>query len=181
MREKNDRTGGLLMKTKQITATALMAALVFTGTFFFKIPTPMNGYVHLGDCMIILAVVLIGPLQGAFAGAIGAGLSDLLGGYAIYVLPTVIIKSLLAILVGLFAYRILKGRKYGWLVGAIVGSIVHIFLYTLTAAILYGFYGAIADLPLNIVQSVCGVVCSAVLIILFEKSHVMERLKRLSH
>ena len=50
--------------TKTITTTALMAALVFVGTFFFKIPSPFGGYAHLGDCMIILAVCLLGTYRG---------------------------------------------------------------------------------------------------------------------
>ena len=49
-----------------------MAALVFTGTYFFKIPTAF-GYTHLGDCMIILTVCLFGTRRGMLAGAIGAG------------------------------------------------------------------------------------------------------------
>ena len=61
------------MKTRSITATALMAALVFAGTYFFKIPSPFGGYAHLGDCMIILGVCLLGTTRGMLAGAIGAG------------------------------------------------------------------------------------------------------------
>ena len=45
--------------TLDMAITGLMAALVFTGTYFFKIPTAF-GYTHLGDCMIILTVCLFG-------------------------------------------------------------------------------------------------------------------------
>ena len=78
------------LKTSDITVTAAMAALVFLGTYVFKIPT-ISGYIHLGDCMILLTVVLFGTRKGAVAGAIGAGLSDLLGGFAYWVLPTILI------------------------------------------------------------------------------------------
>ena len=44
---------------KDIAVVGLMIALVFTGTFYFKIPTAF-GYTHLGDCMIILATCLLG-------------------------------------------------------------------------------------------------------------------------
>lgn len=57
--------------TLDMAITGLMAALVFTGTYFFKIPTAF-GYTHLGDCMIILTVCLFGHPQGKLAGAIGA-------------------------------------------------------------------------------------------------------------
>ena len=64
------------MKTKDITLTGLMAALIFIGTFFFKIPSPF-GYNHFGDGFMLLTVFMLGYKKGAFAGAIGAGLADL--------------------------------------------------------------------------------------------------------
>ena len=41
--------------TLDISIIGLMSALVFVGTYFFKIPSAF-GYTHLGDCMIILTV-----------------------------------------------------------------------------------------------------------------------------
>jgi len=78
--------------TLDMAITGLMAALVFTGTYFFKIPTAF-GYTHLGDCMIILTVCLFGTRRGMLAGAIGAGLSDFIAGYAAWVLPTIVLKG----------------------------------------------------------------------------------------
>lgn len=46
--------------TLDMAITGLMAALVFTGTYFFKIPTAF-GYTHLGDCMIILTSACSAP------------------------------------------------------------------------------------------------------------------------
>ena len=45
--------------TLDISIIGLMSALVFVGTYFFKIPSAF-GYTHLGDCMIILTVCLFG-------------------------------------------------------------------------------------------------------------------------
>ena len=77
--------------TLDISIIGLMSALVFVGTYFFKIPSAF-GYTHLGDCMIILTVCLFGTRRGVLAGAIGAGLSDFLGGYAVWVLPTMVLS-----------------------------------------------------------------------------------------
>lgn len=67
------------LTTRDITLVGVMAALVFAGTYFFKIPSPLTmGYTHLGDCMIFLTVYLFGWKKGALAGAIGATLSDVL-------------------------------------------------------------------------------------------------------
>ena len=109
--------------TMDVAIIGLMAALVFTGTYFFKIPSAF-GYTHLGDCMIILTVCLFGTRRGILAGAIGAGLSDFIGGYAVWVVPTMVLKGLWALIAGLITYKLLPGRKYSWLLGAIIGGIV---------------------------------------------------------
>ncbi len=80
--------------------------------------------------MIILTVCLFGTRRGVLAGAIGAGLSDFLGGYAVWVLPTMVLKGLWAFIAGTIAYKLLPNFKYSWLVGAIVGGIAHIIGYT---------------------------------------------------
>ena len=107
--------------TLDISIIGLMTALVFIGTYFFKIPSAF-GYTHLGDCMIILTVCLFGTRRGVIAGALGAGLSDFIGGYAIWVLPTMLLKGLWALVAGWIAYKLLPGFRYSWLVGAIVGG-----------------------------------------------------------
>lgn len=52
--------------TLDISIIGLMSALVFVGTYFFKIPSAF-GYTHLGDCMIILTVCLFGTRRGVLA------------------------------------------------------------------------------------------------------------------
>lgn len=92
------------MKTdvKKFVLTGLMTALVFVLTFTLKVPVPYtSGYIHLGDSMIYLSVIVLGPIYGAFASGIGSMLADLLAGYAQYAIPTLIIKSLMALIMGL--------------------------------------------------------------------------------
>lgn len=158
---------------KEIVTTGMMAALVFVGTYFFKIPTAF-GYTHLGDCMIILTVCLFGTKKGVLAGAIGAGLSDLLGGYFVWVLPTVVIKGLWALIMGLIAYKLLPKFKFNWLVGAFAGGIVHVILYTLVKVPLYGLPYAIARIPVISAQTLCGIVFGAVLYMVVYKIPVIK-------
>lgn len=90
------------LRTRQLVLTGLMTALVFLFTFTVKVPVPFtSGYIHLGDAMIFLSVLAVGPIHGAFAAGVGSMLSDLLGGYAQYALPTLIIKAVMALLTGL--------------------------------------------------------------------------------
>ena len=82
--------------------TGLMTALIFILTFIIKIPVPYTaGYIHLGDSMIFLSVIAVGPFYGAFAAGIGSMFADIAGGYAQYAIPTLIIKSSMALVMGL--------------------------------------------------------------------------------
>jgi uncharacterized membrane protein len=84
-------------KTREMVTTALMAALIFVATFLIKIPNPATGgYSHMGDCMIFLAVVFLGRKNGSMAAGIGGALSDFLAGAPIWILPTFIIKYIMA-------------------------------------------------------------------------------------
>lgn len=70
-------------KTRTLVMTALMAAIIFVATYIIKIPNPATGgYSHMGDCMIFLAVIMLGRKNGAIAAGIGGALSDLLAGAA---------------------------------------------------------------------------------------------------
>ncbi|MFQ9127709.1 MAG: ECF transporter S component [Butyricicoccaceae bacterium] len=89
------------MDLKRIVRIAMMAALIFAGTYTFKIPIAITGgYTHLGDCAIFVGVMLLGRKDGALAAALGAALSDLLSGAMLWVLPTFIIKGIVALIAG---------------------------------------------------------------------------------
>lgn len=84
------------MKTKYITFTAIMSAIIFVTTaYILHIPVG-NGYVHIGDSFVYLAGCLLPKQYAIFAGIIGATLADGLTGYAIWIVPSAIIKGLTA-------------------------------------------------------------------------------------
>lgn len=76
---------------KMLCLTAVLAAFVFIMTFLPKIPIPL-GYAHLGDAVIYLLVLFIGRKEACFAASIGSALADLIGGFPIWIIPTLIIK-----------------------------------------------------------------------------------------
>jgi uncharacterized membrane protein len=89
------------LKTKDVAISGIMIALVFVLTFAIKVPVPFTrGYVHLGDSMIFISAILFGRRVGALAGGLGSALADLVGGYAYWAIPTLIIKSVMGALVG---------------------------------------------------------------------------------
>lgn len=162
--------------TMDVAIIGLMAALVFTGTYFFKIPSAF-GYTHLGDCMIILTVCLFGTRRGVLAGAIGAGLSDFIGGYAVWVVPTMVLKGLWALIAGLITYKLLPGRKYSWFLGAIIGGIVHVAGYTLVKIPLYGPVVAFGEVFTLTCQTTAGIVLGGVAYTVLSQSPAIRSLQ----
>ena len=80
------------LNSRTISINALAIALVCLSTMFLQFPIPL-GYAHLGNCFILISGVFFGPVTGLLAGGIGSALSDLLTGYAQWIIPTLIIKG----------------------------------------------------------------------------------------
>lgn len=100
-------------KTFELVLTGLLTALILTGTMMIRIPVSFtNGYVHLGDAFIYLAVLAVGKKKGAFAAGCGSALADLLSGYAHYVPWTFVIKALMAFVMGVVIDYMKKRGTY---------------------------------------------------------------------
>ncbi|MGN1367377.1 MAG: ECF transporter S component [Aristaeellaceae bacterium] len=147
------------LSVKKLCLAGVLAALVFVMTYVPKVPVPVTGgYVHLGDGAIFLAALLLGPL-GIPAAAIGSGLSDLLGGYMVYVIPTVMIKGLVA----LVAWKVWK--EGSWLravIAFVAAEVVMVLGYFAFEAVMYGAAAAWAAVGPNCIQGVAGVVLGLV-------------------
>ena len=113
------------MDLKRIVRIAMMAALIFAGTYTFKIPIAITGgYTHLGDCAIFVGVMLLGRKDGALAAALGAALSDLLSGAMLWVLPTFIIKGIMALISPAAAIATIPTITMQTIAGIVIASVV---------------------------------------------------------
>ena len=151
---------------KKLILAALFAALSCVATMSIRIPTPgTSGYIHPGDAIVILSGVILGPVWGFLAGGIGSALSDLIGGYFIYVPITFVIKGLVALAAGLLYQKVGKNQKSRY-IAVILGGVADIILvaggYFVCEFFIYGA-GAAASIPANIIQGVGGLVISCIL------------------
>lgn len=165
------------LHTKKIINSALFAALVFCATYVTKIPTSM-GYIHIGDCFILLGTWILGPVYGGLSAAIGSMLCDLIGGYPQYLLPTFIIKGLMAV-IGYYLYKMLK-KKMSHLSIIISGCIAAVFMafgyYFVEAIFLgYGFGGAAVSIIPNLMQGFFGTVCATIIFGIFRKNKTLSK------
>ena len=151
---------------KKLILAALFAALSCVATMSIRIPTPgTSGYIHPGDAIVILSGVILGPVWGFLAGGIGSALSDLIGGYFIYVPITFVIKGLVALAAGLLYQKVGKNQKSRY-IAVILGGVADVILvaggYFVCEFFIYGA-GAAASIPANIIQGVGGLVISCIL------------------
>ena len=84
------------VKIRKLVLAALFAALCTVMTLVIQIPSPMQGYVNLGDCAVLLSAWVLGPVYGGVAAGTGSMLADLFSGYAHYAPGTFLIKLCMA-------------------------------------------------------------------------------------
>lgn len=158
--------------TSKVVLTALMMCIIMIAIMFIKIPIPFTqGYVHPGDAMIFLAVLVLGWKYGAIAAAFGGMLGDVLGGFAAWAPWTFCIKGIMAIILGLIveaAFR-KEGRSKGALlaieiVGMVIAGAFMTAGYYVAEGLMYGNWVVAAiGIPWNIGQFAVGMVLAVVL------------------
>ncbi|MBR5467860.1 MAG: ECF transporter S component [Firmicutes bacterium] len=164
------------MTAKDVAMCALVAALTFIFTYAFKIPVA-NGYVHLGDSFIFLGVFLLGRKKACMAGGLGAALADLIGGYAVWVVPTFIIKTIMAYTMGTITEVALKENKNGHIAGMLAGGVVQVVLYTAVNILVFGMAFAGISCFSDVVQTLTSVVMAVVFISSIKRTSIYSQIK----
>lgn len=165
--------------TQKIVISALFAALTCVATMVIKIPSPLNGYINIGDGIVLLSAWTLSPVYGILAAGIGSALADLLSGYIAYAPATFAIKALMA-LVAYAGYACLAAklnRTVSRLFVGVLAETVMILGYFVFEGILYGFGESLVNIPANAVQAVAGIVIGILLVTVFEKQNLTKLLK----
>ncbi len=156
-------------KNRQIVMAAMLAAMTTVATMIIKVPTVgTNGYVNIGDTVVLVSAWLLGNPYGALSAGIGSALADLLSGYPAYVPGTAVIKFVMAFLCAIL-YSLMNKRKVPAVAACIVSSLaaeaVMILGYFLYEALVlrYGLAAA-ASVGSNAIQAGVCMVLANVLI-----------------
>ncbi len=161
-------------KTQKIVISSMLASLVCVATMMIKIPSPLSGYLNLGDCVVLLSGWLLSPMYGFLAAGIGSALADIFSGYAVYAPATFLVKGLMTI-AAYDTYKALckkNGRFVSRLVSGFTAEIVMALGYFVFEGFLYGFVASMVNIPANIIQGILGLVLGIILMRLFEKNHI---------
>lgn len=161
-------------ETKRLVTAALLAALTCVATMVIKVPSPLNGYLNLGDCIVLLAGWMLSPALGFLSAGLGSALADVISGYVTYAMPTFIIKGLMA-LIAFYGFKLLNkrlGDVLSRIISGISAEITMILGYYLFEGFLYGFIPSAVNIPANAVQGVAGLVLGVLLIKLFQRAKI---------
>ena len=159
-------------QTKLLVTTALLTALVLVCTLLLKIPVGPDCYIHLGDAVILLAVILLPRSYACFAGGVGATLADLIGGFAFWAPWTLVIKILVVLVFGFFldiskkraSEHTILGVQRIEFIGLVLAGIMSIIGYFISEYLLFGAWiPAATCIPFNCIQAVVAAVIAELL------------------
>lgn len=141
------------------TYTAVFSAIILFSTMLVKFSTGLGeGYIHFGDCFIYLSACILPFPYCLIAGALGGALADILGGFAIWAIPTAIIKMLIALPFAITC----KNNKSNKILNKktalmpIISGIISILGYFIAECILYSVASATLSLIGNTIQAVAS-------------------------
>lgn len=145
-----------MAKTKELTLCGMFTAVVVIGTMAVSIPIPAtNGFINLGDGVILTVAYLFGGWYACAAGAVGSALADILLGYMHWAPFTLIIKGLM----GFAAVKLFNIQKSPFhfrnLFTIFCVEFIMVFGYYMCGALMYqSFAVSLESVPSNIIQAV---------------------------
>ena len=141
-------------RLRQMVMGGLLAAVVSLMTAALKLPVPATGgYVHPGDGAIFLAAYLMGPWA-AVPAAVGSALADILGGYAVYAIPTALIKGAM----GSIAGRMIAEKMIRNALVFVLCELLMVIGYFAFEWVMYGMGAAVGAVIPNLIQGAAGVI-----------------------
>jgi uncharacterized membrane protein len=146
----------------QIALYGILMALTVLATMLVTVPTiATQGYINLGDAIVLLSGMILGPGGGFVVGGLGSALADIILGYSYYAPFTLVIKGIEGAL-GVFLFRkILKEKNMS--IPLVVAGIWMAIGYLLAEILLYDFPAAIASFPGNLLQGIVGAILASLL------------------
>ena len=161
-------------KTKRIVIAALMASMVCVATMLIKIPSPMKGYLNIGDCIVLLCGWLLAPAYGFIAAGFGSALADMFSGYITYAPATFLIKGAMAV-IAFACFKLMNKRidkLSSQIIGAVLAELTMVLGYFVFEGLMYGFVPSAANIPANAVQGAAGLILGILLVKVLERSKI---------
>ena len=134
-------------KTRELVELSLYAALIIVSVQFIRIPFGPQ-FVHLGNALVVIAVLIFGARKGALVATVGLGLFDIFNGYAAEVWITILESLIVCLVLYLVFEKLLKSNDkmaniiIAGVIAAVTKIILNFFKYMLINTM-------VASLPLK--------------------------------
>jgi len=163
------------MKIKNLTMSALFAAVIFIATAYLpRIPIGTTGYVHIGDTFIYIASALLPFPYAPIASAIGGAMADLVTGYTFYVPFTFAVKFCLSLLFTRKSEKVLSPRN---IAASFIAIAITYVGYLIPDTILTSNLAASALTGImNAFQGIASMILFIFMGMIFDKANVKKRL-----
>lgn len=161
------------------TYTAVFSAIILFSTMLVKFSTGLGeGYIHFGDCFIYISACVLPFPYCLIAGALGGALADILGGYAVWAIPTAIIKILIALPFALAcrnneSNKILNKKT---VLMPVVSGAITILGYFIAECVLYSVASATLSIIGNSIQAVASGVLFYIVATALDKINFKRRI-----
>lgn len=163
--------------TKKLVTAAMLAALTCVATMLIVIPSPLKGYLNLGDCLVLTAGWILPPSYSFLAAGVGSALADLFSGYALYAPATFLIKGLMA-WIAYHSFHLLRKQHSPLLCRIISGAAAELMMvlgYFIFEGFLYGFLPSAVNIPANSMQGLAGLIIGTALTKTLEQSKIAPK------
>lgn len=168
--------------TKKITVAALMMAIICVVTMFAKVPIVPFGYANLGTAVILITVMFLGGEVAILSAGIGSMLADLLLGWPEWMISTLIIKTVMALV--LLAFIVVKRKNKTKVLsvrvftGVILVCLWQVAGYVVAGSIIYGSWASgIASGIGLLIEAGVNVIVFFVVATVLEKAGIGKYLK----
>lgn len=173
------------MKNKKtllnISYTAVFTAIILIAITVIKFSTGLGeGYIHFGDCFIYLSACVLPFPYCLIAGALGGALADVLSGFAIWAIPTTIIKALNALPFAILHKKLKTNKVFckHTVFMVIISSVVTILGYFIAECILYSTASAVLSLVGNTIQAAASGVIFIIIAKATDKFNLKSKLNK---
>ena len=163
----------------RVTYTAIFTAIILLATSIIKFSTGLGeGYIHLGDCFVYLSACVLPFPYCLFAGGFGGALADILSGYAIWAIPTMLIKMLNAVPFAIICrkYKSNKILSKQVVLMTVVSGIITILGYFVAECILYSVASATLSLLGNTIQAVASGIIFVIIAKATDKTNLKSKI-----
>lgn len=165
----------------KITYTAFFTALTVLAISVIKFSTGLGeGYIHFGDSIIYITACVLPFPYCIISAALGGALADILSGFAVWAIPTAIIKALIVVPFAIVCRKNNSPKilNKATVIMTVVSGILTLFGYFIAECFLYSVESATLSTVGNLIQAVASAILFCVIAAALDKFKFKQKISK---